>query len=242
MRPCPFLRQIHWDFCEAFSGSSRCRLNWLEWMNWPIIKDKGLQIQAPFAHPSFVGIVFKLNTQMNQMIIYLISFPFCIDLSNLFTLNQSNPASSIFAIPRRQELSSLEDLTGQTVATLSGYPRGLSHSQRTNEISQISEENKGSRSTSPPILIRPPPLAFGLPRACGCFTPTTARAPQRSRSTPQLGPKMPRYQLQHPVLSNAPPTDSTAPSRRVSESKSAQRVQPKDFAQTPPQPRPLFRL
>jgi len=133
-------------------------------------------------------------------------------------------------------LSSLEDLTGQTVATLSGYSRGLSHSQRTNEISQISEDNKGSRSTSPPILIRPPPLG-----CFGCFAPT-ARAPQRSRSTPQLGPKMPRYQLQHPVLSNAPPMDSTAPSRRVSESKSAQRVQPKDFAQTPPQPRPLFRL
>ena len=182
------------------------------------------------------------------MIIYLYNFyTFCIDISKWLELcRRSNPVSSIFAIPRRQELSSLEGLTGQTVATLSGYPRGLSHSQRTNEISQISEEGKGSRSTSPPpILIRPPPLAFGLPRACCCApnTLTTARAPQQSRSSPQLGPKMPRYQLQHPVLSNAPPTDSIAPSRRVSESKSAsQRVQPKDFAQTPPQPRPLFRL
>ena len=102
----------------------------------------------------------------------------------------------------RQELSSLEDLTGKAIAALSPSTElGIQRSQA--------------------VLIRPPQVR-----------------PQRSSSSPQLVTKM-GHLMQAPTAKPKAQTEAREP-REARESRRS--GYPKDFPQTPPQPRPLFRL
>ena len=115
----------------------------------------------------------------------------------------------------RQELSSLEDLTGKAIAALSPA---------------ISKE-VGNRSQA--VLIRPP-----APSPAPSPAPKVTQTPQRSSSSPQLVNKM-GHLMQAPL---AKPKVEMEPKEPREPRESRLSGYPKDFPQTPPQPRPLFRL